>query len=44
MYKEPKSEVTNMTPMNIVCHSTGNGGGTSELQGGDPIDNKIISQ
>ena len=43
MYKEPKSEVTNMSPMNIVCFSTGNGGGTSGLQG-DPVDNKIISQ
>lgn len=41
MYKEPKSEVTNMSPMNIVCHSTGNGGGTSGLQ---PIDDKIVSQ
>lgn len=32
MYKEPKSEVTNMTPMNIVCASTKSGGNLSEQE------------
>ncbi len=42
MYKEPKSEVTNMTPLNIVCFSTGNGGNTSTIPG-DPVSGKIVT-